>query len=159
MELQKVIVTVVAMLIVMVYSTSNVNLNTNSPSNSNGKYYNNSKSNRNSKSNSYNVVIIVIVIVKKHFFFAIQFMGKRLQQCRRKSRQYKTLSLISLVCDHSPTIVGEWSQTKEINDNDQSADSNSTLFSTFSLSRYVEIGHRQSRPVDECSEEERGGFG
>ena len=35
----------------------------------------------------------------------------------------------------------------------------STLFSTFSLSRYVEIGHRQSRPVDECSEEERGGFG
>ena len=36
---------------------------------------------------------------------------------------------------------------------------NCTLFSTFSLSRYVEIGHRQSRPVDECSEEERGGFG
>ena len=35
----------------------------------------------------------------------------------------------------------------------------STLFSTFSPSRYVEIEHRQSRPVDECSEEERGGFG
>ena len=36
---------------------------------------------------------------------------------------------------------------------------NSTLFSAFSLSRCIEIGHRQSRPVDECSEEKREGLG
>ena len=35
----------------------------------------------------------------------------------------------------------------------------STLFSAFSLSRYIEIGHRLSRPVDECSEEKREGLG
>ena len=38
-------------------------------------------------------------------------------------------------------------------------DKKSTLFSAFSLSRCVEIGHRQSRPVDECSEEKREGLG
>ena len=38
------------------------------------------------------------------------------------------------------------------NDNDR-RDIKSTLFSAFSLSRCIEIGHRQSRPVDECSEE------
>ena len=36
---------------------------------------------------------------------------------------------------------------------------NSTLFSAFSLSRCIEIGHRQSRPVDECSEEKRERLG
>ena len=38
-------------------------------------------------------------------------------------------------------------------------DSTVTLFSAFSLSRSIEIGHRQSRPVDECSEENREGLG
>ena len=33
----------------------------------------------------------------------------------------------------------------------------STLFSAVSLSRCIEIGHRQSRPVNECSEEKREG--
>ena len=36
---------------------------------------------------------------------------------------------------------------------------NSTLFSAFSLSRCIEIGHRQSCPVDECSAEKREGLG
>ena len=36
---------------------------------------------------------------------------------------------------------------------------NSTFFSAFSLSRCIEIGHRQSGPVDECSEEKREGLG
>lgn len=36
---------------------------------------------------------------------------------------------------------------------------NSTLFSAFSLSRSIETGHRQSHPVDECSEEKREGLG
>ena len=44
------------------------------------------------------------------------------------------------------------------NDNDR-RDIKSTLFSAFSLSRCIEIGHRQSRPVDECSEEKRKGLG
>ena len=35
----------------------------------------------------------------------------------------------------------------------------STLSSAFSLSHLFEIEHRQSRPVDECSEEEKGGIG
>ena len=36
---------------------------------------------------------------------------------------------------------------------------NSTLFSVFSLSRCINIGHQQSHPVDECSEEKREGLG
>ena len=36
---------------------------------------------------------------------------------------------------------------------------NSTLFSAFSLSRCIEIGHRQSCPVDECSVEKREALG
>ena len=31
----------------------------------------------------------------------------------------------------------------------------SSLFSAFSFSHTIEIGHRQSRPVDECSEEQK----
>ena len=34
-----------------------------------------------------------------------------------------------------------------------------TLFPAFSLSRCIEIGHRQSRPVDECSQEKRESLG
>ena len=37
-------------------------------------------------------------------------------------------------------------------------DCESTLFVSFSLSRLLEIGLRQSRPVNECSKEEKGGF-
>ena len=35
----------------------------------------------------------------------------------------------------------------------------STFFSALSLSRCIDIGHRQSRPVDECSEEKKEGLG
>ena len=36
---------------------------------------------------------------------------------------------------------------------------NSTLFSAFSLTHSNEIGHRQCRPINECSKEEKGGIG